>query len=163
MYVYLIGRIKAIQLEYTAAYQFLLQAIRKAPHSSFTTGFLQTVNKWAIIVQLLMGEIPERSLFRQPFLKVSLLPYFHLTQAVRVGDVAKFQETLAQFSKQFKADKLYTLILRLRHNVIKTGIRMMSLSYSRISLKDICLKLLLESEEDAEYIVAKVKNPIGVF
>ena len=44
----------------------------------------------------------------------------------------------------------------LRHNVIKAGIRMMSLSYSRISLKDICLKLLLDSEEDAEYIVAKV-------
>jgi 26S proteasome regulatory subunit N3 len=29
------------------------------------------------------------------------------------------------------------------------------LSYSRISLKDICLKLQLDSEEDAEYIVAK--------
>lgn len=45
---------------------------------------------------------------------------------------------------------------RLRHNVIKTGVRMISLSYSRISLKDICLKLQLDSEEDAEYIVAKV-------
>lgn len=44
----------------------------------------------------------------------------------------------------------------LRHNVIKTGLRMISISYSRISLKDICLKLHLDSEEDAEYIVAKV-------
>lgn len=35
------------------------------------------------------------------------------------------------------------------------GIRKLSLSYSRISLKDICLKLQLDSEEDAEYIVAK--------
>jgi len=43
----------------------------------------------------------------------------------------------------------------LRHNVIKTGVRMISLSYSRISLKDICLKLHLDSEEDAEYIVGK--------
>lgn len=33
---------------------------------------------------------------------------------------------------------------------------MISLSYSRISLKDVCLKLQLDSEEDAEYIVAKV-------
>jgi 26S proteasome regulatory subunit N3 len=48
-----------------------------------------------------------------------------------------------------------TLILRLRHNVIKTGIRRISVSYSRISLRDICLKLHLDSEEDAEYIVAK--------
>lgn len=47
------------------------------------------------------------------------------------------------------------MILRLRHNVIKTGIRMISLSYSKISLRDICLKLHLDSEEDAEFIVAK--------
>ena len=33
-----------------------------------------------IIVQLLMGEIPERSVFRQPFLRKALIPYFHLTQ-----------------------------------------------------------------------------------
>jgi 26S proteasome regulatory subunit N3 len=39
--------------------------------------------------------------------------------------------------------------------VIKTALRMISLAYSRISLKDICLKLHLDSEEDTEYIVAK--------
>lgn len=43
----------------------------------------------------------------------------------------------------------------LRQNVIKTGIRRLSLSYSRISLRDICVKLHLDSEEDAEYIVGK--------
>ncbi|CAD6965545.1 unnamed protein product, partial [Tilletia laevis] len=56
---------------------------------------------------------------------------------------------------QFQSDRTYSLILRLRFNVIKTGIRMISLAYSRISLKDITQKLNLESEEDAEYIVAK--------
>jgi 26S proteasome regulatory subunit N3 len=45
--------------------------------------------------------------------------------------------------------------VRLRQNVIKTGIRRLSLSYSRISLRDICVKLHLDSEEDAEYIVGK--------
>lgn len=55
-------------------------------------------------------------------------------------------------------DKTYTLIYRLHHNVIKTAIRMISLAYTRISLKDIFLKLQLDSEEDAEYIVAKVCN-----
>ena len=45
---------------------------------------------------------------------------------------------------------------RLRHNVIKTGVRMISLSYSRISLADMATKLHLDSVEDAEYIVAKV-------
>jgi 26S proteasome regulatory subunit N3 len=39
--------------------------------------------------------------------------------------------------------------------VIKTGIKKISTSYARISLRDICLKLGLDSEADAEYIVAK--------
>lgn len=47
------------------------------------------------------------------------------------------------------------LILRLRHNVIKTGLRAISLSYSRISLADVASKLALGSREDAEFIVAK--------
>ena len=47
---------------------------------------------------------------------------------------------------------------RLRHNVIKTGVRMISLSYSRISLSDIAKKLLLDSAEDAEFIVSKVSS-----
>ena len=47
------------------------------------------------------------------------------------------------------------MILRLRHNVIKTGIRRISLSYSKISLADIAGQLALDSPEDAEFIVAK--------
>ncbi|KAI8811955.1 PCI domain-containing protein [Cladochytrium replicatum] len=155
-YMYCLGRIKAIQLEYTASHQYLLQAIRKAPQNNTTAaGFQQAVNKLAIIVQLLMGEIPERSVFWQVTLRKSLVPYLHLTQAVKIGDLAKFQEVLATYVDTFRADKTHSLILRLRHNVIKTGIRMISISYSRISLRDICLKLQLDSEEDAEYIVAK--------
>ncbi|KAG9286649.1 hypothetical protein G9A89_012199 [Geosiphon pyriformis] len=154
-YMYYLGRIKAIQLDYTLSHTHLLQAIRKAPQNTVTAGFQQAVYKLSIIVQLLMGEIPERSIFRQPVLRKPLIPYLHIVQAVRIGDLANFQETLAKYGNIFRSDKTYTLILRLRHNVIKTGIRMISLSYSRISLRDICLKLHLDSEEDAEYIVAK--------
>ncbi|ORY40966.1 hypothetical protein BCR33DRAFT_852438 [Rhizoclosmatium globosum] len=154
-YFYYLGRIKAIQLDYTASHSDLVQAIRKAPKNPKSAGFQQAVHKLAIIVQLLTGEIPERSLFREPFLLKALVPYLSITQAVRIGDLAKFQDTLAKHTATFRADKTYTLILRLRHNVIKTGIRMISLAYSKISLRDICLKLQLDSEEDAEYIVAK--------
>lgn len=38
------------------------------------------------------------------------------------------------------------------------GVRMISLSYSRISLADIAQKLQLDSPEDAEFIVAKVTH-----
>ncbi|KAI8611767.1 PCI domain-containing protein, partial [Chytriomyces sp. MP71] len=154
-YFYYLGRIKAIQLDYTASHRDLVQVIRKVPKNPKSAGFQQAVHKLAIIVQLLTGEIPDRSLFRQPFLRKSLVPYLSITQAVRIGDLAKFTETLAKHVETFRADKTYTLILRLRHNVIKTGIRMISLAYSKISLKDICLKLQLDSEEDAEYIVGK--------
>jgi len=154
-YAYYLGRIRALQLDYTEAHTQLLQAIRKAPQNTATAGFQQTANKFFIIVQLLMGEIPERSMFRQPVLRKALLPYLHITQAVRIGDLNQFQEGLAKYGANFKRDKTYTLILRLRHNVIKTGIRMISLSYSRISLRDICIKLHLDGEEDAEFIVAK--------
>ncbi|KAF7649151.1 hypothetical protein LDENG_00146190 [Lucifuga dentata] len=83
------------------------------------------------------------------------MPYFLLTQAVRTGNLAKFNQVLEQFGEKFQTDGTYTLIIRLRHNVIKTGVRMISLSYSRISLADIAHKLQLDSPEDAEFIVAK--------
>ena len=75
--------------------------------------------------------------------------------AVRTGSLSQFQTTLSKHISQFEEDITYTLIIRLRQNVIKTGIRRLSLSYSRISLRDICVKLHLDSEEDAEYIVGK--------
>uniref|UniRef100_A0A0A9F9F6 26S proteasome non-ATPase regulatory subunit 3 n=1 Tax=Arundo donax TaxID=35708 RepID=A0A0A9F9F6_ARUDO len=62
------------------------------------------------------------------------------------------------FSSTFSADWTCNLIVRLRHNVIRTGLRNISISYSRISLTDIAKKLRLDSENpvaDAESIVAK--------
>uniref|UniRef100_A0A3Q4HV35 26S proteasome regulatory subunit RPN3 n=1 Tax=Neolamprologus brichardi TaxID=32507 RepID=A0A3Q4HV35_NEOBR len=153
-YLYYTGRIKAIQLEYSEARRTLTNALRKAPQHT-AVGFKQTVHKLLIVVELLLGEIPDRLQFRQPSLKRSLMPYFLLTQAVRTGNLAKFNQVLEQFGEKFQADGTYTLIIRLRHNVIKTGVRMISLSYSRISLADIAQKLQLDSPEDAEFIVAK--------
>ncbi|OWK14613.1 PSMD3 [Cervus elaphus hippelaphus] len=152
-YLYYTGRIKAIQLEYSEARRTMTNALRKAPQHT-AVGFKQTssatllllrcvwlsrspvlsspptlrgslptafcvtlcqVHKLLIVVELLLGEIPDRLQFRQPSLKRSLMPYFLLTQ----------------------------------------GVRMISLSYSRISLADIAQKLQLDSPEDAEFIVAK--------
>lgn len=115
------------------------------------------MHKLLIVVELLLGEIPDRLQFRQPSLKRSLMPYFLLTQgkagplpeparppawwplmcvpicvicstsplplaAVRTGNLAKFNQVLDQFGEKFQADGTYTLIIRLRHNVIKTGV-----------------------------------------
>lgn len=51
------------------------------PCGGFTPSFaLPQVHKLLIVVELLLGEIPDRLQFRQPSLKRSLMPYFLLTQ-----------------------------------------------------------------------------------
>ncbi|KAG6025822.1 hypothetical protein E4U41_001441 [Claviceps citrina] len=154
-FLYYLGRIRAIQLRYTEAHEHLTAATRKAPSSNCAAGFSQTATKLLMVVELLMGDIPERATFRQATLEDALRPYFLLVQAVRVGNLEDFETAIADHGHTFRRDGTYSLILRLRQNVIKTGIRMMSLSYSRISLRDICIRLHLGSEESAEYIVAK--------
>ncbi|KAJ2239547.1 26S proteasome non-ATPase regulatory subunit, partial [Coemansia sp. RSA 454] len=96
-YLYYLGYIEAIQLNYSQAQTHLLEATRKAPSNAATAGFQQTVHKIYVIVELLMGNIPERSLFRVPTLKKPLLPYLELVQAVRVGDLNKFQDVVSKY------------------------------------------------------------------
>lgn len=153
-FLYYLGRIKAARLEYSVAHKHLVQAMRKAPQNA-AMGFRQVVQKLLVVVELLLGDIPERQIFRQASMRHSLAPYFQLTQAVRMGNLQRFGEVLENFGPQFRQDHTYTLILRLRHNVIKTAIRSIGLSYSRISPQDIAKKLGLDSAEDAEFIVAK--------
>ncbi|WWC70387.1 uncharacterized protein I206_104337 [Kwoniella pini CBS 10737] len=149
------GRLRAIQLNYTQAKNYLQTAIRRAPKDEVAPGYVQLIHKYYIIVILLTGVIPERAMFRKPVLKQALLPYFQIVQAVRIGDVTGFQKAFEQHEKVFLEDSTHFLILRLRHFVIKTALRTITLAYSRISLSDICIKLNLDSEEDTEYIVAK--------
>lgn len=154
-YMYYLGRIRAIQLRYSEAHEHLTSATRKSPSSHVASGFYQVSMKLLVVVNLLMGDIPARSIFRQPSLERALHPYFLLVRAVSVGDLDGFLNIVNTHSATFRKDGTYTLILRLRQNVITTGIRLMSIAYSRISLRDICIRLGLDSEESAEYIVAK--------
>jgi len=154
-YLFYLGQIKAVQLEYSDSHSKLMQAIRKAPQSSAGLGFKLSAYKLAIIVELLTGGVPDRSTFMQKELRAQLRPYYAITTAVRSGDLRGFKEVVDKNVALFKKDKTLTLINRLRYNVIKTGLRSINLSYSRISLKDICSKLGLESEQDAAGVVAK--------
>ena len=62
-------------------------------------------------------------------LKAALYPYLQVTQAVKSGDVARFDKVIKDFSVQFNADHTNTLITRLHHNVIKTAVKTISLAY----------------------------------
>lgn len=148
------GRIKATQLDYTEALWNLQQAQRKAPQNC-ALGFRIIVQKFIVIVQLLTGVVPDRAVFRQPNMKEALFPYLEITKAVRVGDLHAFKDVTEKSAVVLEKDQTTSLITRLRHNVIKTGLRKISTSYSRISLSDISDRLELGGAENTEGVVAK--------
>lgn len=90
-----------------------------------------------------------------PLMLIYLSVWF---QAVRIGDLELFKSVAEKFNSTFSSDRTNNLIVRLRHNVIRTGLRNISISYSRISLVDVAKKLRLDSPNpvaDAESIVSK--------
>ena len=152
-YAYYLGRIRAVQLEYSEAKEYLTQAYQKAPTGA--KGFRLELLKWITIVRMLLGEIPERKELTQPEMRAALTPYFDLVQAVRMGDLTAFQRAAETHGTTFTEDKLSNLINRLRANVIRTGLTRINTAYSKISLADVAEKLGLPSVEDAESVVAK--------
>lgn len=153
-YLYYLGRIKAVQLEYSESHARLVQALRKAPEVG-AQAFRIQVQKLRVIVELMMGEVPNRQIFSQAYLQKPLSPYFQIVNCVKSGDMDTFKKILNQYEKVFRQDKNYSLILRLRHTVLKFGLKKLNISYSKISLKDIQTKLSLDSVEETEQIVAK--------
>ena len=153
-YLYYSGRIQALRLEYTSSYSNLSQALRKCP-SNTGLGFRIAVQRLLVVVQLLMGEIPDRSVFFGEGMVVELKPYLEIAQAVRRGDLAVFHSTVGTHAQRLRLDGTYTLISRLAHSVVKAGLRRLKTSYSRISLDDVATRLGLPSATSAEFVVAK--------
>eukprot|EP01015_Nassula_variabilis_P028169 TRINITY_DN585_c0_g1_i1.p1 TRINITY_DN585_c0_g1~~TRINITY_DN585_c0_g1_i1.p1 ORF type:complete len:274 (-),score=66.29 TRINITY_DN585_c0_g1_i1:63-884(-) len=80
-YLYYLARIKSVRLEYVDAYSKVMQSLRKAPeHTAF--GFRVSAQKLAVVVELLMGEIPSRQIFSNPEFKTALHPYFRIVQSL---------------------------------------------------------------------------------
>ena len=67
----------------------------------------------------------------------------------------RFKQILTQNARLFQADRNLTLVQRLKHTVIKFGLKKINISYSKILLSDIRTKLSLESNVETEQIVAK--------
>ena len=153
-YLYYQGRIKAVQLEYSEAQASLIHCLRKAPEVG-AVGFRIHAQKLLIIVELLMGEIPNRQVFNQKDFAKYLYPYYQIVHFVKQGDMERFNALVSRYQQMFKADKVLSLVHRLKHTVIKFGLKKINISYSKISLADIAQKLSLESVEETEQIVAK--------
>lgn len=107
------GRIHAVRTDYSDAENCLKQAIRKVPSSGkVAVGFRCTLHRLHSVVKLLMGDLPDRAVFREPELRTALHPHFRLAQAVRVGDLELFNSVLTEFADDFNSDSSYSLILR---------------------------------------------------
>jgi 26S proteasome regulatory subunit N3 len=152
-FFYYDGLTKAMRLDYTGAHASLMQALRKGPQGAL--GFRVAATKLYLVVQLLNGEIPPRSEFLGQDMKKALEPYLQLTMCVRFGNLGRFQNIANKHQAAFEHDCTHSLILRVRQNVIKMGLRRICQAYSRIGISDVCVKLSLDNPEDAEYIVAK--------
>jgi len=153
-YLYHSGRIQALRLEYTKAFSNLSQCLRKSPTNT-GLGFRIAAQRLLVVVQLLMGEIPERHVFFTAGMKAELAPYLAITQAVRRGDLAVFTDVVSGHSSRLQEDGTFTLISRLAHQVVKAGLRKLHVSYSRLSLQDVADRLGLPSSTSAEFVVAK--------
>lgn len=155
-YLYYSGRIQALRLEYTQSNANLSQCLRKVPTNT-ALGFRISVQCLVVVVQLLMGEIPERHVFfsSEARMRAALEPYLKIAQAVRRGDLKVFESTVSTYAAQFQADDTFTLISRLSHSVVKAGLRQLNVSYSRIRLEDVAARLSLPSAASAEFVVAK--------
>ena len=163
-YLFYIGKIEAIQMNYSESYTHLSNSFRKAPEKT-GDGFKNLVNKYLILVQLLMGEIPDiKSLMKSNRVVdfEEFQPYLLMLKIVRQGNLDEFKKGISVFEQKFKKDGTLNLVQRIRHVVIKAGLRKINLSYSRISIKDITEKLKLENEKETEYIIAKAIRD-GVF
>ena len=61
----------------------------------FWLHILFQVNRLAVVVQLLLGEIPDRKTFREAHLKKTLVPYYQLTQGnVRMHSIFKVSSVI---------------------------------------------------------------------
>ena len=62
----------------------------------------------------------------------------------------------------FTRDKTTNLVVRLRRNVIRVGLRRVSLAYTKIHLADVASKLGLGKDDDIECVVAKAVRDGGI-
>lgn len=130
----------------------LNQAIRKSP--DIAKGFKIQCQKAAIVVELLLGEIPNREIFSDVVIFTNVYPYYKLIQVVLEGELSNFSRIVEHYKATYLKDGLYTMILRLNQIVLRIGLRKISLAYSKISLADVSRKLNIP-HSDVEFVVAK--------
>lgn len=147
-YHFYVGHLHAVTLEYSEAQYHLQLSLRRAPQSKYAAHFRALAQKHLIVVMMLQGKVPPRSML------IDESVYLELARSIRRGDVEAFRAI--SNNQQFKDDGLAVLVPRLRGSVILAGLTTIAQCYSRISFEDIARFLKIENPEDAESYCAKV-------
>lgn len=146
-YLYYTAKIKATQQEYIDAYARVAQSLRKAPEKG-VLGFKLAAQKLAIVTEMLMGDIPSRTIFSTGPLKPFLFPYYEQVNSLVKGNISQFENVRNKHHDIFKKDGLIILINRLYQNVIRAGLKKINSSYNQISFDDVKVKQGLAGSSD---------------
>lgn len=145
------AQVRAHEGDFVGAADDLSQALRKAPTGQASRNFVLLATKFSIVVSLLRGVIPERSVF--DLHPRALNSYLALTQAVRMGDLSAFNSVLKEFATVWTRDGTADLVPHLHASVLRVGLKRLSRAYSRISFADIHAKLGLKMDAEAKTLV----------
>lgn len=151
----------AHQAKYEDARLEVLMAQRLAPHAKLSVGFEQHLQRLSLVVDLLLMDIPSRSVFRLPKMERMLKDggYLCLTRAVRVGDFACYEQLLEDKDSCFRRDSLHVLVGLLERNVLCSGLKRIIKAYGRIGIIDITRKLGLPStDRTLEMVKASIND-----
>ncbi|MEN2499385.1 MAG: 26S proteasome non-ATPase regulatory subunit 3 [Marteilia pararefringens] len=142
------GKINALSGSYSDSLKHFTEASRKCP-TGYAFDFHSIVTKNLLIVTLLLGNMPEKSLLSGKHMEA----YRRLAASVVQGKLQEFHKVVASNRHLYEKDQMLGLILRLPNNVLKMALKLICKSYSHISLEDVAKRLELSDLSDVHYIL----------
>ena len=116
--------------------------INKELHTKGRNGFLLACTKLLIACHLLMGDIPDKHLFKAVHQESHPLYYYkEICKSVKFGDMQSYLNTVKAQSQLFESDNTFGFMLRLKPAVRKSAIKSIMNVYSCISLKDMAIMM----------------------
>lgn len=147
-YLLLIGTIQALRADYEDAILKVKLAIRKTDNRG---AFLRRALRLLVVLELITGGLPARSLFQSD----QMQEYRQLVIAVRDGELHEYSKVVETNKAAYQRHGTFSLVLRLRQTVLRTGLKHIARAYDRIPLADVCAKLGLDSIAEAETVVCQ--------
>eukprot|EP00834_Sanchytrium_tribonematis_P006977 NODE_572_length_5896_cov_0.685872.p2 type:complete len:397 gc:universal NODE_572_length_5896_cov_0.685872:1346-2536(+) len=128
--------------------------VDKEAHKKGRNGFLLACTKLLISCHLLMGDIPEKIIFKQVHDKSNPLFYYkEICKAIKFGDMQSYSSTLKNNIGLFEDDYTFSFMLRLKPAVRKSAIKSIMNVYSCISLKDMATMITNMSSSSKDGIL----------